>query len=105
MNLLENGIEVNTNHVFEFVFEDSGFMDFIQFTYQDRLGVCQELSVQIVCYDIGQVLDNLDREGSARGGDSTHAWVKDVDGDPLTDCQPVYKTRNVVALTIALNPY
>jgi len=89
VHLLENSIEVNTNRVFELVLEDPRSLGFIQFTFQDRLGICQELAIQVTRYDIGQILHVLDGEGSARGGDPTHAWIEDIDGDSLTGCQLV----------------
>jgi hypothetical protein len=79
VDLLENGVEVDANHVFELVFEDPRSMGFIQVIFQDRLGRCQELAIQVIRYDIGQVLHILDGEGSARGSDPTDAWVEDVD--------------------------
>jgi hypothetical protein len=86
--LLENGVEINVNHVFEFILEDPRSMGFIQFIFQDRLGICQELAIQIIRDDIGQVLHILYGEVSAGGGDATDTWVEDIDGYPLTDCQP-----------------
>jgi hypothetical protein len=104
VHLLEDSIEVNANHVFEFVFEDPRSMGFIQFIFQDRLGICQELVIQVIRDDIGQVLHILDGEGSARGSDPTDAWVEDVDGDSLTECQLVVQNWDLVVLTIALDP-
>jgi len=89
IDLLENSIEVDANHVFEIVLEDPRSVRFFQFTFQDQLGICQELAIQVIRYDIGQILHILDGEGSARGGDPTHAWVEDIDGDSLTECQLV----------------
>jgi hypothetical protein len=104
IDLLENGIEVNADHVFEFVLEDPRSVGFFQFIFQDRLGICQELVIQVIRYDAGQVVHILDGEGGARGSDTAAAWVEDVDGYPLTDCQLVVQNWDLVVLTIALNP-
>jgi hypothetical protein len=104
IDLLENGVEVNANHVFEFVLEDPRSMGLIQFVFQDRLGICQELAIQVIRYDVGQVLHILDGEGSTRGSDPTDAWVEDVDGYSLTECQLVVQNWDLAVLTSALDP-
>jgi len=53
VDLLENGIEVDADHEFELVFEDPRSVRFIHFTFQDRLGICQELTIQVIRDDAG----------------------------------------------------
>jgi hypothetical protein len=89
VHLLENGVEVNADHAFEFIFEDPRSVGFIQFTFQERLGICQELAIQVIPNDTGQVLQVLNGEGSAWCGDSAYARVQDVDRDPLAERQLV----------------